>query len=152
LDTALKDDRINNIAVTAPYGVGKSTILESYFNIRKDSYPWYIKWYNARIRKINALKKQYLMSPKLFNEVEDYEFINLPNFFGILESNDLQKKVVEQLLFKSNPKRYPFSKLKRIKDTSIIIDIVTLLIFLIGVVSSLYLYSKATNKQSFFIV
>ena len=151
LDNALKDDRINNIAVTAPYGVGKSTVLESYFNIRKSSYPWYIKWYNARVRQINTLKKQYFMSPKIFNEIEDYEFINLPNFFDSLESNELQKKVVEQLLFKSNPKRYPFSKLKRIKDTSMSKDIITLLISLFVIVSSLYLYSKATNKQIFFI-
>ena len=150
LDAALKDDRINNIAVTASYGVGKSTVLESYFNIRKESYPWYIKLYNASVRKVNALKKQYLLSPKLLNEIEDYEFINLPNFFDNLESSELQKKVIEQLLFKTTPKNYPFSKLKRIKDTSIVIDIANLLISIFVVASSFYLYLKATNKQNFF--
>lgn len=151
LNTALMDDRINNIAVTAPYGVGKSSVLESYFNIRKGSYPWYIKFYNTTVRKINVLKKKFFMSPKLINEIEDYEFINLPNFFDSLESTELQKKVVEQLLFKSNPKKYPFSKLKRIKDTSIIIDISNLLSAFIVIASSFYLYSKANNKQFFYI-
>ena len=147
LDTALKDDRINNIAITAPYGIGKSTILESYFRLRKKRYPPYIQKLNRAIRKINKYKKKNFFSPNLLNEIDDYEFISLPNFFDNVESNELQKKVVEQLLFKSNPKKYPFSKLKRIKDTSLIRDIATLLLssFIIG--TSLYLYSKATDKQ-----
>lgn len=147
LDIALKDDRINNIAITAPYGIGKSTILESYFRSRKKYYPSYIQKLNGAIRKINKYKQNNFFSPNLLNEIDDYEFISLPNFFDNMESNELQKKVVEQLLFKSNPQKYPFSKLKRIKDTSLIRDIAILLLFSFIIGTSLYLYSKATDKS-----
>lgn len=151
MDLALKDDRINNIAITAPYGIGKSTILESYFKLRKKSYPSYIQYFNKVIRKINKYKKKNFFSPNLLNEIDDYEFISLPNFFDNIESNELQKKVVEQLLFKSDPKKYPFSKLKRIKDTSLISDIASLLLSSFVIATSLYLYSKTTGEKSFLI-
>lgn len=147
LDMALKDDRINNIAITAPYGIGKSTILESYFRLRKKSYPSYIQYYNKVIREINRYKKNNFLSPNLLNEIDDYEFISLPNFFDDVESNELQKKVVEQLLFKSDPKKYPFSKLKRIKDTSLIRDIAIFLLLFFIIVTSFYLYSKVSGRQ-----
>lgn len=147
LDMALKDDRINNIAITAPYGIGKSTILESYFRLRKKSYPSYIQYYNKIIRKINRYKKNNFLSPNLLNEIDDYEFISLPNFFDDVESNELQKKVVEQLLFKSDPKKYPFSKLKRIKDTSLIRDIAAFLLLFFIIITSFYLYSKVSGRQ-----
>lgn len=147
LDAALKDDRINNIAITAPYGIGKSTILESYFRLRKESYPSYIQYYNKAVRGINRYKKNNFLSPNFLNEIDDYEFISLPNFFDNVGSNELQKKVVEQLLFKSDPKKYPFSKLKRIKDTSLIRDIATLLLLFFIIGTSLYLYSKVSGKQ-----
>ena len=72
LDTALKDDRINNIAITAPYGIGKSTILESYFKLRKKNYPPYIQYINRAIREINKYKKKNFFSPNLLNEIDDY--------------------------------------------------------------------------------
>ena len=65
LDTALKDDRINNIAITAPYGIGKSTILESYFRLRKKRYPPYIQKLNTR-KKISFLLI-YLMKLTIMN-------------------------------------------------------------------------------------
>ena len=151
LDAALEDDRINNIAITAPYGVGKSTILESYFNLRRKSYPLHIKVGNWCIKKINALRKKRLFSPNLINEIKDYEFIILPNFFTKSnDGNELQKKVIEQLLFSSNPRKYPFSKLKRIRDTNSGVDIIISLTVLFISASLFYLYNKANGNTDQF--
>ncbi len=40
LDNALKDERVTNIAISAPYGVGKSSVLLSYFKSNRDNYNW----------------------------------------------------------------------------------------------------------------
>lgn len=151
LDVALEDERINNIAVTAPYGVGKSTVLESYFNLRKQSYPWHIKIINWTIKKINKLNKAIFFSPNIINEINDFEFIILPKFFtNSNDKNELQNKVVEQLLFSSNPKKYPFSKLKRIKDTNWKMDISISMLFLFISVSLFYLYKKSNDSNYVF--
>lgn len=151
LDIALEDNRINNIAVTAPYGVGKSTVLESYFKLRRNYYPWYVRSVNWGIKHINKCKKKILFSPNLLNEIKDYEFIILPNFFTNSDDrNELQKKVIEQLLFSSNPKKYPFSKLKRIRDTNWVIDIIISLLFLFIGASLFYLYNKAKGDTNQF--
>ena len=36
LDFALKDKSIRNIAITGPYGAGKSSVIDSYFNNHKE--------------------------------------------------------------------------------------------------------------------
>lgn len=59
LDTILQDSRITNIAVSAPYGIGKSSVLESFFENRKYKYPLYIRICNSWIRFINKFKQKY---------------------------------------------------------------------------------------------
>ncbi|EUJ43868.1 YobI family P-loop NTPase [Listeria fleischmannii] len=164
LDKALNDDAITNIAVTAPYGVGKSTILENYFHYRRKKYPWYIKVINHWIWCVNFVKKKFVYSPNLIQEIDDFEFINLPNFvkednqkteISDEESNqdtqtqvmNIQQKIIEQLLYKAKPQKYPYSKIKRIKDTSIFNDILKLLLSIFVVLSGTYLYFIITKKS-----
>ncbi|MGN9011107.1 YobI family P-loop NTPase [Lactobacillus amylovorus] len=92
-----------------------------------------MRGYNFVVRKINSVKEEFLFSPKLLSEIKDYEFINIPNFFETKDkesdspdlkdpkndSNDLEvqleKNIIEQLLYKTNTKKYPDSNLKRLK-------------------------------------
>ncbi|MBC2243151.1 hypothetical protein HCB25_03660 [Listeria booriae] len=147
LDRALADERITNVAVTAPYGIGKSSVLESYFKQRKKEYRWHVRGFNVALRAMNWAKKKYFFSPKLFKERVDFEFVNLPKFFPKdSQEKDIQKKIVEQLLFSSNPKRFPFSKIKRIKDSSVLRDTISVLITLGLVSGGIYFYGVLSNK------
>lgn len=136
LDHVLEDSNIKNIAITAPYDSGKTSFLKTYFKNRETSYKWYIRGYNFVVRKNNSVKEEFLFSPKLLSEIKDYEFINIPNFFETKDkesdspdlkdpkndSNDLEvqleKNIIEQLLYKTNTKKYPDSNLKRLKKHS----------------------------------
>lgn len=145
IDKVLKDDRITNIAITAPYGVGKSSVLESYFNLRKKEYPFYVKFVNKLINLINLLKEKIMLGPSMVKEVTDFEFIRISNFFDDFNENDLQQKVIEQLIFSVNPKKFPYSKLKRIKDNTLANSLIRFICFIIFVVSSAHILLKNTE-------
>ena len=135
LDHVLKDSNIKNIAITAPYDSGKTSFLKTYFKNREASYKRYIRGYNFAVRIINSVKEKFFFNPQLLSEIKDYEFINIPNFFETetrlkdkktdtsrpegQEDNSnnlevqLEKNIIEQLLYKTDTKRYPDSNLKR---------------------------------------
>ena len=46
LDELIDDPDVKNIAVTAPYDSGKTTILKSYFKKRESKFRWYIRVLN----------------------------------------------------------------------------------------------------------
>ena len=140
LDYVLKDSNIKNIAITAPYDSGKTSFLKTYFKNREASYKRYIRGYNFAVRIINSVKEKFFFNPQLLSEIKDYEFINIPNFFETetrlkdkktdtsrpegQEDNSnnlevqLEKNIIEQLLYKTDTKRYPDSNLKRLKRHS----------------------------------
>lgn len=141
LDELIEDKNTNNIAVTAPYDSGKTTMLKSYFKNKENNYKWYIQRTNKFIDRINKIKKYFFFQPNLLENIKDYEFINIPNFFNTIgdEENqkdssnneekedsdtkinteiELEKSIIEQLLYKPNTNKYPDSNLSRLKVRS----------------------------------
>lgn len=146
LDELIEDKNTNNIAVTAPYDSGKTTMLKSYFKNKENNYKWYIQRTNKFIDRINKIKKYFFFQPNLLANIKDYEFINIPNFFNTIgdEENqkasskdgekedfntesdrnkinteiELEKSIIEQLLYKPNTNKYPDSNLSRLKVRS----------------------------------
>ncbi|MCL5443255.1 hypothetical protein M3M44_02845 [Lactobacillus johnsonii] len=146
LDELIEDPNTNNIAVTAPYDSGKTTMLKSYFKNKENKYKWYVKKTNKFIDGINRIKKYFFFQPNLLANIKDYEFINIPNFFNTIgdEENqkasskdgekedfntendrnkinteiELEKSIIEQLLYKPNTNKYPDSNLSRLKVRS----------------------------------
>lgn len=146
LDELIEDKNTNNIAVTAPYDSGKTTMLKSYFKNKENKYKWYVKKTNKFIDRINRIKKYFFFQPNLLANIKDYEFINIPNFFNTIgdEENqkasskdgekedfntendrnkinteiELEKSIIEQLLYKPNTNKYPDSNLSRLKVRS----------------------------------
>ena len=144
LDKVLKDPNVKNIAITAPYDSGKTTLLKTYFKERESNYRRSIKSANWCIRKFNNFKVNHSFKPRMLSEIRDYEFISIPNFFenniySTGEDNDtsekkdttstedknndstqlevqLEKNIIEQLLYKTNVKKYPDSNLKRLRS------------------------------------
>lgn len=146
LDELIEDPNTNNIAVTAPYDSGKTTMLKSYLKNKENRYKWYVKRTNELIDGINRIKKYFFFQPNLLANIKDYEFINIPNFFNTIgdeenqkasskdgkkedintendrnKSNteiELEKSIIEQLLYKPNTNKYPDSNLSRLKVRS----------------------------------
>ena len=146
MDELIEDKNTNNIAVTAPYDSGKTTMLKSYFKNKENKYKWYVKKTNKFIDRINRIKKYFFFQPNLLANIKDYEFINIPNFFNTIgdEENqkasskdgekedfntendrnkinteiELEKSIIEQLLYKPNTNKYPDSNLSRLKVRS----------------------------------
>lgn len=126
INEALDDERAHNIAITAPYDSGKTSILEYIFSEREKKYPCIIKCKNWCINKINECKIKYFLSPKLFFKIKDYKKISLTNFFTIIENDqtgkkfdslnsELEKSIIEQLLLTPEAKnRLPDSRINRI--------------------------------------
>src|SRR5699024_11170545 len=113
LDDALEDDNIKNIALSAPYGGGKTSILMSYF------------------------KNKF--------ETDKYQFITLPNFFEDsidLSEEELQEKIIEQLLYKASPRDLPYSKINRINDRQYWKEVLELIFI---VISLIYLTVLVSN-------
>lgn len=90
LKAALSDNHIKNIAITSSYDTGKTSFLKSFF------------------------KKECADN--------EYKFITIPTFSekqkGIDEEN-LEKNVINQLLFSEDPKKFPDSRIERIHVHSI---------------------------------
>lgn len=171
LDKVLKDPNVKNIAITAPYDSGKTTLLKTYFKERESNYRRSIKSANWCIRKFNNFKVNHSFKPRMLSEIRDYEFISIPNFFenniySTGEDNDtsekkdttstedknndstqlevqLEKNIIEQLLYKTNVKKYPDSNLKRLRSYNFFSKLVNFicLIFIV-----MYLF-RIFNKE-----
>lgn len=130
INEALGDERAHNIAITAPYGSGKTSILEYIFSEREKKYPCIIKCKNWCVNKINGYKIKHFLSPKLLFKIKDYKKISLTNFFITMENDqtgekidslnsELEKSIIEQLLLTPEAKnKLPDSRINRIYSIS----------------------------------
>lgn len=130
INEALDDERAHNIAITAPYDSGKTSILEYIFSERENKYPRIIRFKNWCVNKINGYKIKYFLSPKLLFKIKDYKKISLTNFFITMENDqtwekidslnsELEKSIIEQLLLTPEAKnKLPDSRINRIYSIS----------------------------------
>lgn len=138
LENALKDPRITNIAITAPYDTGKTSFLKSFFT-------------NKEVEVLSSEEDDFIGRNTLIKEARtqikedktNFKFISLPNFFEEVKDKkeseiELEKDIIGQLLFNSDPWKYPDSKINRLKVYSreSIIKIYIVLILFIGLVIS----------------
>lgn len=127
LNKILDDERATNIAISAPYDTGKSSFLLSYFTqkyeerLKQKSKHFPYSW----LRYFHK-DQDFLNRARLDRKVEktNFKFINLPNFFLDIKDKkeseiELEKDIIGQLLFSSKPRKYPDSRIKRLKQYSI---------------------------------
>lgn len=115
LENALNDTRVTNIAISAPYDTGKTSFLLSFFTQKHMDY---LK--NESDIPITEYELRKKARKDIIENKTNFSFINLPNFFlkkeGKESEIELEKDIIGQLLFSSNPWYYPDSKIRRLKE------------------------------------
>ena len=91
----VKEENVNNIGIIAPYGAGKSSLINTY----KEKY---------------ELKKTVTISLANFTSVDQGEE-KANNNVNDIERGQVEKSILEQLLFSVRKKDVPESKLNRIR-------------------------------------
>ncbi|NRO20428.1 YobI family P-loop NTPase [Lactobacillus helveticus] len=128
LDWALSDERIKNIAITGPYGAGKSSIIASYLKKRP-----YIKKKSLNVSLANFSKKETVSSKsdkKAFSE------------------KDIQRSILKQLFYKTKPSKIPLSRYRKLyKPNAVKIFIILALVFLFISMMN-YIFNYASFNKS----
>jgi len=116
----LKNDNVKNIAMTGPYGSGKSSLLKTYEKRYEDTY-------------------HFLNISLATFQLEE----------GRNEENELEKSILQQMIYRVKDSTIPFSRFKRIKHVKnrSIIFFITLLVT--SVTASIFLFQPTYLKDIF---
>lgn len=144
LQDGLTHSAVRNIALTGPYGSGKSSIINTFFYKNPHYYPIFISLATFKDSKKNEDESQY-------NTVEEEENIRPKSEKQIQTAADEQEKIskkiefsiLQQLLYHVHSGEMPFSRFKRIHPISITENVA----FLISgpLLALSFLYSKYKN-------
>ncbi|MEA3320964.1 MAG: hypothetical protein U9Q88_13230 [Bacillota bacterium] len=116
----LENDNVKNIALTGPYGSGKSSVLKTY-------------------------EKKYRNTYHFLN-------ISLATFRpqeGKNEEDDLEKSILQQMIYRVKVRTIPFSRFKRIKHVKNRSIIFYLTLLVASVTASIYLFQPTYLKDNF---
>ena len=145
LDNALKDERITNLAISAPYDTGKTSFLLTYFTDREKK-----RLESKKVHKTDSNKR----ARKNIKEGKvDFRFITLSNCFDSNQNNKkieeaLEREIIDQLLFNVNPWNYPDSKILRLKEYKtkwLIVFLILVNLFLLSVFGSIKGYEAVSS-------
>ncbi|WP_263832855.1 YobI family P-loop NTPase [Sulfurospirillum oryzae] len=141
LEDALDDENTNNIAITSPYGGGKSSFIRTFISIQEDE---------GKAKKTNTQNLPLLLFEKLHLKKYKYKFLHISlASFGEkdkegniinAEQERIEKSILEQMFFGEKWSHLKHSGFKRIKNINplIIMMHLTLLISWIIVFLSLW--------------
>lgn len=128
LDWALNDERIKNIAITGPYGAGKSSIIASYLKKRP-----YIKKRSLNISLANFSKKK---NDIVENETKKFD------------EKDIQRSILKQLFYKTKPSKIPLSRYRKLyKPNAVKIFMLLVLTFLLVLMIS-YIFNYSSFNRN----
>ncbi|VDG98080.1 Uncharacterised protein [Lysinibacillus sphaericus] len=116
----LENDNVKNIALTGPYGSGKSSLLKTYEKKHGDTYHF-----------LN-------ISLATFQPKE-----------GKNEENDLEKSILQQMIYRVKDRTIPFSRFKRIKHVKNRSIILFFTLLLASVTASIFLFHPTYLKDIF---
>ena len=103
---AIKQEKVNNIAITGPYGSGKSSIIETFLKKEKGKVKKEIKSINISLANFSR-KKEALSSDKKKIDVEQ-EIVNSA------QEEKVEEEILKQLFYKVKYKKLPQSRYKRL--------------------------------------
>ena len=114
-----------NIAVTGPYGSGKSSIVMSYFKKNPQFHPLYLSMAKFNIEDDCACGEK--------KQSKD------------LDERAIEQCIIQQLLFQKDPSSLPFSRISRIKNFSNIKSLGLVFLLLYALISFPLIYSASTG-------
>lgn len=116
----LENENVKNIALTGPYGSGKSSLLSTYKEKYKDKY--------------------HFLNISLATFQQDK---------GDLQENELEKSILQQMIYRVKDRTIPFSRFKRIKHVKNRSIILFLILFLMSATAGTYLFQPTYLKDIF---
>lgn len=137
LEWAIENDKVCNIALTGPYGSGKSSILRTFEN-------QYVKYKYLNI-SLASFYDKYNKNIHNNDEVEDEG--NLSKYNEI--DSHIEKGILQQLFYKVDPKSIPYTRFKKIGNISSLEIVKHMIIMTITIILGLYIFDK--NKFNNFI-
>ena len=118
LDFALKDKSIRNIAITGPYGAGKSSVIDSYFNNHKE-----IKCIRISLAYFNFSRLQnYNKTDKGENEINKTNVDINATLDKDLTENDIETEVLKNLFYSIDGKKLKSNRFLTVKSKNGIMD------------------------------
>ena len=142
LEWAFKKDNVKNIAVSAPYGAGKSSTLLSFFKKHPS-----IKYINISFAKFKDVTNKSDNNYKFRGEKSGIVFKKTISFENakdkrVIESDYeimLEEAILEQLFYKVKKRRIPLSRYQKINKISWAKNIVSFLTVCIVVIFAFYI-------------
>jgi hypothetical protein len=122
---ALNSIHIKNIAISGAYGAGKSSVLRTF----EKKYPEY-QYINISLASFNAQKEIPSKAEKRFEA-------------------KIEKSILQQLFYKVEGKKLPFSKFKRIKNTSKVMTFLKAIAFFLWLTCAYILYKDFTVTSTY---
>lgn len=129
LNRQIKNPQSKNIAIVAPYGAGKSSVIQTYLD----------KYRRSAFNKIINRKKY-----------KKCEKISLSSFNDVnYEDNEIERSILQQLLYTRTQNQLPNSKIRRTNQTNSVLTILKSLIVTLFFFCSAYLLLDLANVQVF---
>lgn len=122
LDWALSNDNILNIALTGPYGSGKSSILKTYkenrshYNYLNLSLATFHTYTNSQDE--DEIKTTSEKKDAKENQTE-YQIETICDKISAIETlseNEIEKRILQQLFYKVKSKKIPFGRFRKINN------------------------------------
>lgn len=108
LDKQIKIENVNNIAIVAKYGAGKSCLIKTYLDKYRKK--------KTFLQKLGFNKRQYVTSNK-----NKYVKVSLSTYNdNDLDETSIERSILQQLLYSRKKEKFPNSKIERTNRTPIL--------------------------------
>jgi len=130
LETAIADPKVSNIALTGPYGSGKSSIIQSF--LRKN--------------KVSALQISLAaFLPEAIKADADKADQDEGEPDRTVSKQEIERSILQQMLYGADANKLPFSRFKRIRSPGRCSSAVLSFYALIGAAAVWYLFQKRAD-------
>lgn len=127
LNEKINNPNVKNIAIVAKLGAGKSSVIETYLS----------KFRKKDKRSKNSNKSKYVkISLATFNK-EKYS------------ENDIERSILQQLLYSQNSHTLPHSKIERTNSPSMLKTLLNTVCIIVAILSFTFLTIKLANNNFF---
>src|SRR5690606_31694860 len=100
LDWAISNDNVLNIALSGPYGSGKSSILKTY----KENRP-YLNYLTISLATFHSYSESAVSDEFVENKSSENQ-----SSIELMDESEIEKRILQQLFYKVKSRRIPFGR------------------------------------------